>query len=128
MKKILHAFLFTVFFLLTSQLHAQIVFITKTGAKYHKESFRYAKTGWASDLAAAKKKGLIACMVGKACSTETGEDKPLPLFSGSIKVEPSKETKPAQTTSSQCKAKTNAGARCLRKSAAGSTYCWQHEG
>ncbi|REG77506.1 hypothetical protein [Algoriphagus antarcticus] len=123
MKKILHAFLFTVFFLLTAQLHAQIVFITMTGAKYHKESFRYAKTGWASDLAAAKKKGLTACLVCKPSSTETGEAKPLPVTSGSSKAEPSKESKPAQATSSHCKATTKAGSRSSRKSAVGSSYC-----
>tara|TARA_R110002020_G_scaffold231407_1_gene442550 strand:+ start:102 stop:488 length:387 start_codon:yes stop_codon:yes gene_type:complete len=126
MYKLLYGFLFTAFFLLTAQLHAQTVYITKTGAKYHKESCRYAKTGWASDLAAAKKKGLTACLVCKPSSTETGEAKPIPLASEPKKIEPSKETKPAQATSTQCRATTKAGARCSRKSAAGSSYCWQH--
>lgn len=127
MKKVLFGFLFTAFFLLATQLQAQTVFITKTGAKYHKESCRYAKTGWASDLAAAKKKGLTACLVCKPSSTETGQTKLLPLSSGESKAEPKKETKPAQT-SSQYKATTKAGTRCSRKSAAGSSYCWQHDG
>lgn len=128
MYKVLYGFLFTTFFLLASQLEAQTVFITKTGAKYHKESCRYAKTGWASDLAAAKKKGLTACLVCKPSSSETGEAKPLPLSSGNSKVEPSKETKSAQTSSSQCSATTKAGTRCSRKTATGSSYCWQHDG
>ena len=127
-KKLLHSFLFLAFFLLASQLSAQTVFVTKTGAKYHKESCRYAKTGWASDLAAAKKRGLTACLVCKPSSKETGEAKPVPLSAEPKKVEPSKETKPAQATSTQCKATTKAGARCSRKSAAGSSYCWQHDG
>lgn len=126
-KKPLHSFLFIAFFLLASQLQAQTVFITKTGAKYHKESCRYAKTGWASDLEAAKKRGLTACLVCKPSSIETGEAKPLPLSSGTSKVEPAKETKPTQT-STQCRATTKAGSRCSRKAAAGSSYCWQHEG
>ncbi|WPR76017.1 hypothetical protein [Algoriphagus sp. NG3] len=128
MYKLLYGFLFTAVFLLAAQLQAQTVYITKTGARFHKESCRYAKTGWASDLTAAKKKGLTACLVCKPSSTEMGEAKPIPLSSGSKKVEPSKETKPAQATSSQCRATTKAGARCSRKSAAGSNYCWQHEG
>ncbi|WP_139229119.1 DUF5763 domain-containing protein [Algoriphagus aquimarinus] len=127
-KRLLQSFLFIAFFLLASQLSAQTVFITKTGANYHKESCRYAKTGWASDLAAAKKKGLTACLVCKPSSTETGQTKPLPLSSGSSKTEPSKETRPAQSTSSQCKATTKAGSRCSRKADSGSSYCWQHDG
>lgn len=126
MYKLLYGFLFAFLFLFGTQLQAQTVFITKTGAKYHKESCRYAKTGWASDLAAAKKKGLTACLVCKPSSIEMGDAKSLPLSSESNKVEPSKETKSAQTTSSQCKATTKAGSRCSRKSAAGSSYCWQH--
>ncbi len=128
MYKLLFGFLFTAFFLLAAQLQAQTVYITKTGAKYHKESCRYAKTGWASDLAAAKKKGLTACLVCKPSSTETREAKPLPLFYVSSKTEPSKETKPNQTNSSQCKATTKAGPRCSRKSTGGSSYCSQHDG
>ncbi|WP_192348632.1 hypothetical protein [Algoriphagus sp. Y33] len=128
MKKVLLGFLFTAFFLLAAQLQAQTVYITKTGARFHKESCRYAKTGWASDLATAKKKGLTACLVCKPSSTETREAKPIPLRSEPKKVEPSKETKPTQTASSQCRATTKAGARCSRKSAAGNSYCWQHEG
>ncbi|WP_339877956.1 DUF5763 domain-containing protein [uncultured Algoriphagus sp.] len=114
--------------MLASQLQAQTVFITKTGVKYHKESSRYAKTGWAATLTDAKKMGLTACLVCKPSSTETGEAKPLPLSAGSSKTEPSKENKPAQATSSQCKATTKAGSRCSRKSAAGGSYCWQHDG
>ena len=126
MYKLLYGFLFTAFFLFAVQLQAQTVFITKTGVKYHKESCRYAKTGWAATLTDAKKKGLTACLVCKPSSTETGEAKPLPLSAGPKNVEPRNENKPAQATSSQCKATTKAGTRCSRKSAAGSSYCWQH--
>jgi len=128
MYKFLYGFLFTAIFLLAAQLQAQTVYITKTGVRFHKQSCRYAKTGWASDLATAKKKGLNACLVCKPSSTEIGAAKPLPLSAEPKKIEPSKETKPAQATSSQCRATTKAGARCSRKSAAGSSYCWQHEG
>ncbi|MDR7131648.1 hypothetical protein J2X69_004012 [Algoriphagus sp. 4150] len=128
MYKLFHGLLFTIIFLFAVQLQAQTVFITKTGARFHKESCRYAKTGWASDLAAAKKKGLTACLVCKPSSIETGEAKPIPLASEPKTIEPSKETKPAQATSTQCSATTKAGSRCSRKSAAGSSYCWQHDG
>jgi len=65
--------------------------------------------------------------VCKTSSTETGEAKPVPLSSGTNKVEPAKETKPAQA-STPCLATTKAGSRCSSKSAAGSSYCWQHDG
>ncbi|PZX57593.1 hypothetical protein LV84_01721 [Algoriphagus ratkowskyi] len=127
MYKLGYGLLFTILFHFAAQLQAQTVFITKTGAKYHKESCRYAKTGWASDLVAAKKKGLTACLVCKPSSTETGEAKPLPLSSEQSKMEPKKQTQPTQA-SSQCKATTKGGTRCSRKSADGSSNCWQHEG
>ena len=92
MYKFLYGFLFIAFFLLTAQLQAQTVYITKTGARFHKESCRYAKTGWASDLAAAKKKGLTACLVCKPSSIQTGEAKPIPLSSGSSKTNPTQST------------------------------------
>ncbi|TXD77370.1 hypothetical protein ESW18_11215 [Algoriphagus ratkowskyi] len=68
---------------------------------------------------------MTACLVCKPSSTETGEAKPVRLSSGNSKTEPSKESKPVRT-SSQCSATTKTGARCSRKSAAGSSYCWQH--
>ena len=128
MYKLLYGFFFTFFFLLASQLKAQTVFITKTGVKYHKESCRYVKTGWAATFTDAKKKGLTACLVCKPSSTETGEANPIPLSSGSSNTGPSKETKPAQAISSQCKATTKSGASCSRKAASGSSCCWQHLG
>jgi hypothetical protein len=127
MKKILGAFLFTTYFLLASQLQGQTVFITKTGAKYHKESCGYSKTGWASDLAAYKKKGLTSCLMYKPFSSESGNTKPIALSSETKKVEPVKETKPTQTYG-QCTASIKAESRCLRKSAAESSYFWQYVG
>ena len=62
-QKNFHLFLITVLFLVAFQLQAQTAYVTKTGAKYHKESCRYAKTGWAATLAEAKKRGLTACLV-----------------------------------------------------------------
>ena len=86
MYKLLYGFFFTFFFLLAAQLQAQTVFITKTGAKYHKESCRYAKSGWAATLTDAKKIGLTACLVFKPSSTETGDAKPIPLSINRTKV------------------------------------------
>ncbi|WP_157373416.1 hypothetical protein [Algoriphagus terrigena] len=39
------------------------VFVTKTDAKYHRSTCRYAQIGWASSLSDGKDRGLIACLV-----------------------------------------------------------------
>lgn len=57
-----------ILFLIFSGVMAQEepkVFVTKTGAKYHKSTCRYAETGWAATLTEAKEKGLTACLVCK---------------------------------------------------------------
>ena len=96
----------------------QKVHITKTGAKYHLSSCRYAKTGWSVPISEAKKRNLTACLVCK------------PSSSGAIENHNSSKTqtlKPSTTTSSsQCNATTKAGSRCSRKAAAGNKFCWQH--
>lgn len=119
-------FLF-LFLFLVIQAQAQTeskVYVTKTGAKYHKSSCRYAETGWSASLSEAKDRGLTACLVckpggGSSSSTETQN----------LRSTTPSTTKPAATTSSsQCRATTKANTRCSRKAATGSSYCWQHVG
>ncbi|MBN3581948.1 hypothetical protein JYB64_06075 [Algoriphagus aestuarii] len=87
-KKALQLLLFTAFFILAFQLQAQTVYITKTGAKYHKETCRYAKTGWAAPLTEAKKRGLTPCLVCKPSSTENKTSEPTPIKSNSSEAKP----------------------------------------
>lgn len=106
------------------------VYITKTGAKYHRSSCHYAQTGWEATLTEAKERKLTACLVCKpggggattpanSSSTETN----------SLRSTTPSSSKPAATTSSsQFSATTKAGSRCSRKASAGSSYCWQHAG
>lgn len=121
------------FFLGTISVYGQTepkVYVTKTGAKYHKSSCRYAQTGWASSLSDAKDRGLTACLVCKP----GGGNATTPANSSSTETNSLRSTtpstgKPAATTStSQCSATTKAGSRCSRKASAGSSYCWQHAG
>lgn len=129
MKRTSYSFSFFLFLLISfslmsfsSEVVAQSVYITKTGKKYHKESCRYAKTGLATTLADAKKKGLTACLVCKPSTTESKTTEPTSIKSNTS------ETRPTQNTLSQCMATTKAGSRCSRKAASGSRYCWQHAG
>ncbi|MBB6328872.1 hypothetical protein FHS59_004531 [Algoriphagus iocasae] len=105
---------------MTFQLQAQTVYVTKTGAKYHKSTCRYAKTGWPATLTEAKKRGPTTCLVCKPSATENKTTEPTPVKSNTS------ETKPTQNTSSQCAATTKAGSRCSRKAADDSKYCWQY--
>lgn len=110
-----------IFFLSNSDLFAQTeqkVHITKTGAKYHLSSCRYAKTGWSVPISEAKNRNLTACLVCKPSSSGAVENN---NFS---KTETSKPS--TSTSSSQCHATTKAGSRCSRKAAAGNKFCWQH--
>ena len=106
------------------------VFVTKTGARYHRSTCRYAQTGWAETLTEAKDRGLTACLVCKP----GGGSAVTPVSSSSTETNSLRSTtpstsKPAATTSStQCSATTKAGSRCSRRASAGSSYCWQHAG
>lgn len=106
------------------------VYITKTGAKYHRSNCRYAQTSWASSLTEAKEKGLTACLV---CKPRGGSATTPANYSftetNSLRSTTPSTSKPAATTSTpQCRATTKAGSRCSRKALAGSSYCWQHTG
>ena len=106
------------------------VYITKTGAKYHRSNCRYAQTGWAATLTEAKEKGLTACLVCKpGGGSATTPANSTSTETNSLRSTTPSTSKPAATTSSsQCKATTKAGSRCSRKASAGSSYCWQHAG
>lgn len=129
MKKVIGLLILTVFLVTTSNVTAQTVYITKTGAKYHSDGCRYLSQSKISiDLSAAIAKGYGPCSVCKP-PTET-------LSTSSSKTTTTtpekKEVKqqvnpPTNAVSQQCAAITKAGARCSRKAEAGSIYCWQHK-
>lgn len=104
---------------------AQTVYITKTGTKYHRETCRYAKTGYRSDLETAKKKGLGPCSVCKPSQSNQSSE-------GNSKPSETLNTEPNRISSNneksvRCKAITKAGAQCSRNSTDDSGYCWQHK-
>lgn len=106
------------------------VFVTKTGAKYHRSSCRFAQTGWEVTLTEAKERKQTAYLVCKPGGGSTST----PASSSSSETNSLRSTTPstskpaATTSSSQCRATTKAGSRCSRKASSGSSYCWQHQG
>lgn len=111
-----------ILFLIFSGVMAQEkpkVFVTKTGAKYHKSSYRYAETGRVATLTEAKEKGLTACLVcklgGGSATTPANSSY---TETNSLRSTPSTSKPAATISSSHCKATTKAGSRCSRKASA----------
>jgi hypothetical protein len=83
-----------------------IVYITKTGEKYHKETCRYlSKSSISIELAKAKENGYTACSV---CSGGTAG------------------VQNKASISQQCSGKTKAGSRCKRMTTSVNGRCYQH--
>ncbi len=102
------------------------VFVTDTGAKYHRETCRYLRLSKSElTLDSAKEKGYTACKVCKPVTT------PSTLETEKTSVSP-QTTTPTRSSSStgttrQCSAITQKGTRCKRTTTSSSGKCWQHE-
>lgn len=96
-----------------------IVYVTRTGRKYHTDSCRTVRVGIPMKLAdAARVYG--ACAV---CNP--------PSLASSIRPLVTRDTPASRlpaAVSRQCAAITKKGARCRRTAKPGAAYCWQHGG
>ena len=117
------SFLVSVFFLVSvisgihqsqskTQQSSETVYITETGARYHKENCHYLKY---SKIETTKKKAeeshYTPCKVCfRTTATSTGQP-----------------TKGYPATNSRCQATTQKGTQCKRTASSGSKYCWQHQ-
>ena len=121
------------FFVLLLLIAAQVVAfgqasdtvcITRTGAKYHKETCRYLKySSYKVSLKEATTRGYTACSVCKpgALRNHAGAATPQP-------VQPRLNNGSTQSsTSRQCSAYTQAGTRCKRSTTNSNGKCWQHQ-
>jgi len=84
------------------------VYITKTGAKYHRAGCSYLQSKIEITRAKAKSAGYTPC---KRCRPDQGQ-------------KASRDAKP-KASDGRCRAITKKGTRCKR-SATSSGYCWQH--
>ena len=91
------------------------VFVTNSGAKYHRDGCRHLKSRIPISLDDAGKKGYTACLV---CS-------PPALSTPPLKKE-SFKPKTNYQSDGRCTATTKKGTRCKRNSQSGRSYCWQH--
>jgi hypothetical protein len=99
--------------------YGQTVYVTNTGAKYHRSSCQYlSKSKIPMQVDSAFEAGYTACSVCKPMAN---------ISSGTTEqlVQPESQTKSA--TAVQCSAKTKAGNRCSRMTKEANGRCWQHQ-
>ena len=105
------------------------VYVTKTGAKYHRascSSLRASKIEMPLAEAAARygpcancRPPVIDAVPAHASAASSGAATPA--------VEAPKQTaKPATARSTRCQATTKKGTQCSRNAQPGRSYCWQH--
>jgi micrococcal nuclease len=99
---------------------AQLVYLTRTGTKYHREGCRYLAR---SQIPIALKDAVRyePCSVCKPPTLQAAEKAPAVVQA----VPPSTSTPPASP--GRCQAITKKGSQCSRRAQAGSSYCWQHQ-
>ena len=122
--KAIKVLLFVATMLYTLSISAQTVYVTKTGEKYHKANCRYLKYSQNEiTLEKAIALGFEACKVCKPSqitkTTANSSSNTINTLSAS-----SSSTKRAVAT--QCTGKTQAGARCKRKTKNANGRCYQH--
>lgn len=97
-----------------------IVYVTKTGAKYHRDG--------CSSLSRSRipiKLSVAAATYGACKNCRPPLLETTPATSPLVPVESPKATG-APVRSGRCQATTKKGNQCLRKAKAGGAYCWQH--
>lgn len=113
MRKLL--FHLIAFLIVHINVHAQTVYITNTGEKYHISSCHYLrKSKTAIELKDALAQGYAPCKVCKPPTQIT-------------EVKTETKQKGIKTTE-RCKVMTNTGNRCLNKTSSSNGKCWQHGG
>lgn len=110
-------------------VHAQTVYKTPSGKKYHTATCRYVKNvSQKMTIAEVQRIGLDPC---SQCNPNGQQTRTLVSTESSsqsrLGIKPN-EAKGSLTTSVQCKGLTKAGVRCKRKTKNVNGYCFQHEG
>ncbi|WP_303318572.1 hypothetical protein Q4Q34_04495 [Flavivirga abyssicola] len=103
---------------------SQAVYVTKTGAKYHKGNCRYLKYSKKEmTLEKAKSRGYTKCLV---CKPTANNSKKETTTSTSLTSDNKGSASRKKTTATQCTGKTKSGSRCKRKTKSANGRCYQH--
>ena len=102
----------------------QLVYVTRTGTKYHREGCRFlARSQIPIALKNVGSHG--PCSVCKPPTLRDSAARTSTTPSASPAAPPSAPTQPA--SDGRCQATTKKGTQCSRRAQAGSSYCWQHQ-
>lgn len=124
MKRILLHFCFL---FLVSAIHAQSVYVTKSGKKYHEASCRYvSSTAFSLKLDEAASRGYTACSICKPQQTESQTTSINSLYSNTSNS--ASVSSSYKNSSVQCSGTTKKGTRCKHMTTNSSGYCYQHGG
>ena len=98
------------------------VYVTKTGAKYHRASCRSLSR---SQIAMSLREASALYGACKTCKPPVLGMPAAATAEADVTAPPVRSAAPAPT-SKRCAATTKKGTQCLRTTKAGSAYCWQH--
>ena len=108
--------------LYTASCEGQIVYVTKTGKKYHQESCRFLKYSKKEiTIKKAKEFGFLACRICKPTIKNTSSKNTTSSLSSNKKKQDTRKV-----TATQCTGKTKSGRRCKRKTKNANGRCYQH--
>lgn len=114
---------------------AQTVYITRTGAKYHRGDCRYLHSSKIKTTLADAKLSYTACSVCRPPTEVDGDDEEeIEVVEAGSSQGSSQEAKPVRSkpaptvvsTARQCSGYTKAGARCKRMTTSANGRCYQH--
>lgn len=107
-----------------AQSNQDVVYITRTGEKYHLETCRYLKySSSAIDRADAIQRGYTPCSVCRPGGAENSRSRQPPVST----PDEQDETTNTQHTAQQCSGTTKAGLRCKRSTTNANGRCYQHQ-
>ena len=101
---------------------SQTVYVTKTGAKYHRatcSSLRYSKIAISLSDAARRYQPCKVCKPPTLVAAPAAETIPAPSSTTAARK---------SADSGRCQAITKKGTQCTRRAKPGSSFCWQHGG
>lgn len=107
----------------------QVVYVTRTGAKYHRGDCRYLHSSKIETKLADAKANYTACCVCKPPTEikvmQKGDTVSVQATPNNSRHTPSSNNK--ASVSQQCEGLTKAGLRCKRVTTNGNGKCWQHQ-
>ena len=122
--KALKTLLFCDTLLVSVNVSAQTIYITKTGKKYHKTGCRYLKYSKKElTLERALTHGYQACSICKPPKKVSASTQSKATTNKSSYAP---NTNSQKSTATQCTAKTKSGSRCKRKTKNANGKCYQH--